>query len=90
MPYVEVIIVHVPVDPSSDQDLFWCRFIDKLKEPIPGKGIKQILEVLCQVYALSTLHKHQGDFLATASITPKQAALAFTQLRHLYSQVCYM
>ncbi|KAL8111477.1 hypothetical protein AgCh_019263 [Apium graveolens] len=63
------------------------KFIDKLKEPIPGKGIKQILEVLCQVYALSTLHKHQGEFLATASITPKQAALAFTQLRHLYSQV---
>lgn len=63
------------------------KFIDKLKEPIPGKGIKQILDVLCQVYALSTLHKHQGEFLATASITPKQAALAFTQLRHLYSQV---
>lgn len=78
------------VDPSSDQDLFLSRFIDKLKEPIPGKGIKQILEVLCQVYALSTLHKHQGDFLTTASITPKQAALAFTQLRHLYSQVCYL
>ncbi|KAL8112161.1 hypothetical protein AgCh_019746 [Apium graveolens] len=32
------------VDRLSDQDLFMIRFIDKLKEPIHGKGIKQILE----------------------------------------------
>ncbi|XP_074351798.1 uncharacterized protein LOC141690943 [Apium graveolens] len=49
------------VDRLSDQDLFMIRFIDKLKEPIHGKCIKQILEVLCQVYALSTLHKHQSE-----------------------------
>lgn len=63
------------------------KFIDKMKEEIPGKGVKQQLEVLCNVYALFLLHKYQGDFLATGSITPKQGALANDQLRSLYSQV---
>lgn len=67
---------------------FFCRFIDKLKQDIPGKGVKQMLEVLCNVYSLFLLHKYQGDFLATGSITAKQASLATTQLRNLYSQVC--
>jgi len=63
------------------------KFIDKLKQEIPGKGVKQQLEVLCNIYALFLVHKHQGDFLATASITAKQASLANDQLRSLYSQV---
>lgn len=63
------------------------KFIDKLKQDIPGKGVKQMLEVLCNVYSLFLLHKYQGDFLATGSITTKQASLATTQLRNLYSQV---
>jgi acyl-CoA oxidase len=63
------------------------KFIDKMKEEIPGKGVKQQLKVLCNVYALFLLHKYQGDFLATGSITPKQGALANDQLRSLYSQV---
>ncbi|XP_047325893.1 peroxisomal acyl-coenzyme A oxidase 1-like [Impatiens glandulifera] len=63
------------------------KFIEKLQQTIPGKGIKQQLEVLCNIYALSLLHKHKGDFLSTFCITPKQAALANEQLRSLYSQV---
>ncbi|KAL1805968.1 hypothetical protein ACET3Z_029036 [Daucus carota] len=63
------------------------KFIDKLKQEIPGKGVKHQLKNLCNIYALSLLHKHQGEFLATSSITAEQASLANTQLRKLYSQV---
>lgn len=67
----------------------FCRFIEKLQLEIPGKGVKQLLEVLSYVYALSLLHKHQGDFLATGYLTPKQASLANDQLRTLYSKVSH-
>ncbi|KAF5759747.1 putative acyl-CoA oxidase, acyl-CoA dehydrogenase/oxidase and middle domain superfamily [Helianthus annuus] len=63
------------------------KFIEKLQQDIPGKGVKQTLEMLCYVYALFLLHKHQGDFLATGYLTPKQASLANDQLRTLYSKV---
>ncbi|KAH7835370.1 hypothetical protein Vadar_025524 [Vaccinium darrowii] len=63
------------------------KFIEKLQQEIPGKGVKQQLEVLCNIYTLFLLHKHQGDFLSTGCITPKHASLANDQLRSLYSQV---
>ncbi|KAI3707375.1 hypothetical protein L6452_25831 [Arctium lappa] len=63
------------------------KFIEKLQQEIPGKGVKQLLEVLCYMYALFLLHKHQGDFLATGYLTPKQTSLANDQLRILYSKV---
>ncbi|XP_022867012.1 peroxisomal acyl-coenzyme A oxidase 1-like [Olea europaea var. sylvestris] len=63
------------------------KFIEKLQQDIPGKGVKKQLEMLCSVYYLFLLHKHQGDFIATSCITPKQASLANDQLRALYSQV---
>ena len=64
------------------------RFIEKLQQDIPGKGVKKQLEVLCSIYALFLLHKHLGDFLSTGCINPKQGSLASEQLRNLYSQVC--
>ncbi|KAG5564809.1 hypothetical protein RHGRI_000870 [Rhododendron griersonianum] len=69
------------------QLLVVSKFIEKLQQEIPGKGVKQQLEVLCNIYALFLLHKHQGDFLSTGCITPKHAALANDELRSLYSQV---
>ncbi|KAJ9556155.1 hypothetical protein OSB04_010769 [Centaurea solstitialis] len=63
------------------------KFVEKLQQEIPGKGVKRLLEVLFYVYALFLLHKHQGDFLATGYLTPKQASLANDQLRILYSKV---
>ncbi|GMI96190.1 acyl-CoA oxidase 1 [Hibiscus trionum] len=63
------------------------KFIEKLQQEIPGKGVKTQLENLCNVYALSLLHKHLGDFVSTGCITPEQSALANEQLRLLYSQV---
>ncbi|XP_059657599.1 peroxisomal acyl-coenzyme A oxidase 1-like [Cornus florida] len=63
------------------------KFIEKLQQDITGKGVKQQLENLCNIYALFLLHKHQGDFLSTGYVTPKQASLANDQLRSLYSQV---
>ena len=66
-----------------------CRFFEKLQQDIPGKRVKESLEVLCYVYALFLLHKHQGDFLATGYLTPKQASLANAQLRTLYSKVSH-
>ncbi|MCL7040068.1 hypothetical protein MKW94_007403, partial [Papaver nudicaule] len=62
------------------------KFIEKLQQDIPGKGVKEQLQVLCGIYALSLLQKHQGDFLSTGSITPEQALLANDQLRSLYAQ----
>ena len=54
---------------------------------MPGPGVREQLQILCNIYALSVLHKHVGDFLVTGCITPKQASLANDQLRSLYSQV---
>jgi acyl-CoA oxidase len=64
------------------------RFIEKLQQDVPGHGVKEQLQNLCNVYALHLLHKHLGDFLATGCITPKQGALANEQLGKLYAQVC--
>lgn len=63
------------------------KFIEKLKEDIPGKGVKLQLQALFGIYALSILSKHLGDFLSTGCITPKQASLANDLLRSLFSQV---
>ncbi|KAL9258972.1 Peroxisomal acyl-coenzyme A oxidase 1-like protein [Drosera capensis] len=63
------------------------KFFEKLQQDIPGEGVKQQLEVLCGIYALSLLAKHLGDFLSTGSIAPKQGSLANDLLRSLYSQV---
>ncbi|ONK59136.1 uncharacterized protein A4U43_C08F3360 [Asparagus officinalis] len=63
------------------------KFIDKVKQDLDGDGVKEQLQILCNIYALSLLHKHLGDFLSTSCITPKQAALANEQLRDLYSQL---
>lgn len=63
------------------------KFLEKLQQDIPGEGVKQQLQALCGIYYLSLLHKHQGDFLTTSYITPKQAELANDQLRALYAKV---
>lgn len=63
------------------------KFIEKLQQDISGKGVKQQLEVLCNIYALFLLHKYQGDFLSTGCITPEQASLANDELRSLYTQL---
>ncbi|XP_062073935.1 peroxisomal acyl-coenzyme A oxidase 1-like [Humulus lupulus] len=63
------------------------KFLEKLQQDIPGKGVKEQLQSLCYIYALSLIHKHLGDFVATGCITPKQASLANEQLRSLYSKV---
>ncbi|KAK9716340.1 hypothetical protein RND81_06G226800 [Saponaria officinalis] len=63
------------------------KFIEKLQEDIPGVGVKEQLQALCSIYVLSIINKHLGDFLATGSITPKQASLAQDLLRSLFSKV---
>ncbi|KAK8965671.1 Peroxisomal acyl-coenzyme A oxidase 1 [Platanthera guangdongensis] len=63
------------------------KFIEKVQQDIEGKGVKEQLQILCNIYALSLLHKHLGDFLATSCINPKQGTLANEQLRALYKQV---
>ncbi|CAN6460260.1 unnamed protein product [Victoria cruziana] len=63
------------------------KFIEKLQQDIPGEGVKQQLQVLCNIYCLHLLHRHLGDFLSTSCITPGQGLLANEQLRSLYSQV---
>ncbi|CAK8539506.1 unnamed protein product [Lathyrus sativus] len=63
------------------------KFIEKLQQDIPGKGVKQQLQALCSIYALFLLHKHLGDFLSAGCINQKQGSLANELLRSLYSQV---
>ncbi|KAJ8436310.1 hypothetical protein Cgig2_005234 [Carnegiea gigantea] len=63
------------------------KFLEKMQEDIPGEGVKQQLQALCGIYALSVLKKHLGDFLSTGCISPTQASLANDLLRSLFSQV---
>ncbi|XP_074304778.1 peroxisomal acyl-coenzyme A oxidase 1-like [Silene latifolia] len=63
------------------------KFIEKLRQDIPGDGVKGQLQALCGIYTLSIIKKHLGDFLTTACITPKQASLANDLLRSLFTQV---
>ncbi|KAK9669133.1 hypothetical protein RND81_13G111700 [Saponaria officinalis] len=63
------------------------KFAEKLGQDIPGDGVKEQLEALFGVYALSIIKKHLGDFLATGYMPPKQASLANDHLQSLYSQV---
>lgn len=63
------------------------KFIDRVQQDIEGHGVKNQLQILCNIYALSLLHKHLGDFLTTSCINSKQGALANEQLRALYTQL---
>ncbi|KAF6146162.1 hypothetical protein GIB67_015600 [Kingdonia uniflora] len=66
-----------------------CQLIVVHREIETGhtrKGSERTATILCNIYALFLLHKHQGEFLATGAITPKQASLASDQLRVLYAQ----
>lgn len=63
------------------------KFIEKLQQDIPGHGVKDQLQNLCNIYALHLLHKHLGDFLSTGCVTAKQGALANEQLGKLYAAV---
>ncbi|GMH09557.1 hypothetical protein Nepgr_011398 [Nepenthes gracilis] len=77
----------VSVATAHCQLIVVSKFVEKLQQDIPGEGVKQQLEALCSIYALSLLKKHLGDFLSTSCITSKQASLANDVLRSLYSQV---
>ncbi|KAJ0961923.1 hypothetical protein J5N97_029751 [Dioscorea zingiberensis] len=77
----------VEVATAHCQLIVVSKFIDRVQQEIAGHGVKEQLQNLCNIYALSLLHKHLGDFLSTGCITPKQGALANEQLRSLYSQV---
>jgi acyl-CoA oxidase len=63
------------------------KFVEKLQTDIPGEGTKELLQVLCYVYALSLVSTHAGDFLSTLYLTSKQVALAKNQLRALFVKV---
>ena len=66
---------------------YFVRFIERLQQNISGEGVKDQLQALCGIYALSLMGKHLGDFLSTGCITPKQASLANDLLRTLFSKV---
>lgn len=63
------------------------RFIEHLQTEIPGGGIKEQLEVLCNTYALFQIIENAGDFLGTGYLTGKQIALAKEELKHLFDKV---
>lgn len=63
------------------------RFIEALKKDIPGHGVKQQLQILCSVYALSLIAANTGDFLSTGYLTSAQISLAKEQLRSFFHQM---
>ncbi|CAK9217123.1 unnamed protein product [Sphagnum troendelagicum] len=63
------------------------KFIEQVQKDIPGEWVKQQLEVLCNLYALSLLTAHSGDFLATGYLTSRQVSLAKDQQKALFSAV---
>lgn len=63
------------------------RFIEALKKDIPGRGVKKQLQILCNIYALSLITAHTGDFLSTGCLSSEQINLAKGQLRDLFRQV---
>lgn len=63
------------------------KFFEKLQEEIPGSRVKEQLQLLYHVYALSLIQENVGDFLSIGYLTREQAILAKTQLRILFSKV---
>lgn len=63
------------------------KFHEKLQEEISGFGVKEQLQTLYYVYALSLIKVHAGEFLSVGYCTPKQVFLAKAQLRTLFSKV---
>ncbi len=62
--------------------------LSKHRTTYQERGAKQQLEVLCNLYALSNLHKtHSGDFLATGYLTGIQVFHAKDQHNALFSCV---
>ncbi|KAF9626205.1 hypothetical protein IFM89_031332, partial [Coptis chinensis] len=64
----------VEADVAHCQLIVVSKFKEKLQQNTSGKGVKEQLQLLFGIYALSLLHKHQGDFLSTGSTTPRQAS----------------
>lgn len=67
--------------------LAFCRFIEQIQSGVPGRGLKEQLEVLCFTYGLSLLITNAGDFLSTEYLTGKQVMLAKDELKRLFDQV---
>lgn len=63
------------------------KFSEKIQEEIPGSGVKEQLQLLYYVYALSLILAHAGEFLSTGYLTRKQLFLAKSQLRMLFARV---
>lgn len=63
------------------------KFFEKLQEEIPGSRVKEQLQLLYHVYALSLIQENVGDFLSIGYLTREQAILAKRQLRILFSKV---
>ncbi|KAH7431891.1 hypothetical protein KP509_08G071700 [Ceratopteris richardii] len=63
------------------------RFMGALEREIPGRGVKNQLQILCNIYALSLVTTRAGDFLMTGYLSPEQVELAKSQLRDLFKKV---
>jgi len=63
------------------------KFIEQIQSGVPGRGLKEQLEVLCCTYSLSLLITNAGDFLSTEYLTGKQVMLAKDELKHLFDQI---
>ncbi|GLJ17127.1 hypothetical protein SUGI_0296380 [Cryptomeria japonica] len=85
--FEELSIDLVNVAEAHCQLVVLSKFVDKLQTTIPGLNVKQQLHLLCNIYGLSLICEHAGDFLATGYLTRRQANLARSQLRRIFSHV---
>lgn len=63
------------------------KFFDRLQEEIPGSRVKEQLQMLYYLYAVSLMKQHVGEFLSTGYLTRAQANLVREQLHFLFSKV---
>ncbi|MCO5608791.1 hypothetical protein L7F22_063008 [Adiantum nelumboides] len=63
------------------------KYFDKLQGEISGSGVKEQLQILYYLYALSLIKEHVGSFLSTGVLTRTQASLVRKQLLVLYAKV---
>ncbi|KAI5078791.1 hypothetical protein GOP47_0006462 [Adiantum capillus-veneris] len=63
------------------------KFLDKLQGEIPGPGVREQLQTLYYLYALSLIKEHIGDFLSSGYLTRTQASLVTKQLLVLYAKI---
>jgi acyl-CoA oxidase len=69
------------------QQIVVSKFIEELQGEIEGRGVRDQLILLCNVYAVSQIEANLGDLLEVGYLQPKQAGWVHEALAELLTQV---